>query len=243
MKKAAEYFVIFLMIQFISLTLVNGTIILKGGQLGDNPAGAAIGMNIATFIMVIAVFVIWLRSIKFSFQYYERKPYLQLLLCTLLGFSTISPSVFIDEIMPSVPNVNKELFNSLLASPMGFVSLVFIAPISEEIVFRGAILNAFNTKTNKWLAIFISALLFALVHFNPAQILHAFIMGLMLGWVYFETKSVVPCMLIHIINNGTAFIIIKYYAEISVTTIPVLIISAVILIMSLWGIYKVSTLK
>jgi len=55
--------------------------------------------------------------------------------------------------------------------------------------------------------IVISALLFALVHVNPAQMPHAFLCGLLLGWMYYRTDSVVPGVIFHWVNNTIAYIL------------------------------------
>lgn len=239
MKKAAEYFVIFLMIQFVSITLANGAVLLTGGKVGENLAGTAIGMSIANFILVAAVFMGWFKNIRFSTEYLERKPYLQLLCCILLGAATIAPSLMLQQIMPEVTDENEKLFKSIIAAPWGFMSLVVFGPLTEEIVYRGAILGALVSEgRNKWVAITVSALLFAVSHFNPAQFTHALLIGMLLGWVCIKTKSILPCIAIHIINNGMAFVFIKYFPGESFTSVPLLIVSAVVIIISLWGIVR-----
>lgn len=241
MKKAAEYFVIFLMIQFVSLTLANGAVMLTGGKVGDNLAGTAIGMSVANFILVVAVFMVWLRNVRFSTGYIKQKPYSQLLCCAVLGVATIAPSLYLQQIMPEVADSNEELFKSVIASPFGFISLVFLGPVTEEIVYRGAILGALTSANkNQWVAVLVSALLFAVSHFNPAQFTHALLIGALLGWICIKTKSILPCIVIHIINNGMAFAFIKYFPGVSFTSAPLLIISAAAIIISLWGMVKLT---
>jgi membrane protease YdiL (CAAX protease family) len=64
-----------------------------------------------------------------------------------------------------------------------------------------------NWKPNWKLAVVISALLFSIAHLNPAQMPHAFLLGLLLGWVFVRTGSVVPGIIIHGVNNLTVYII------------------------------------
>ena len=244
MKKAAEYFIIFIMIQFIGLTLANGVILLKGGTLDENQASAAIGMDIANFILVIAVFVVWLKSVPVSAEYIKKKPYLQLLFCVILGFATLAPSALMQQMLPVVADNTKELFEQLLSSAKGFVVLAIIAPITEEIVFRGAVLGALKEASkNKWTAIIISALFFAVAHFNPAQFTHALLIGILLGWLCVRTGSIIPGILIHIINNGAAFVIMNKFPDAPVTSLPVVIVSVAFIIISLWCIVKCTAPK
>ena len=67
--------------------------------------------------------------------------------------------------------------------------------------------------TNPRNSIIISALIFGIIHFNPVQVFFAFIMGLILGWLYYKTKSLWAPILIHFLNNGSAMVIMKYYPE------------------------------
>ena len=82
-------------------------------------------------------------------------------------------------------------------------------PIAEELIFRGAILrvllNTFEHK-GRWIAIALTALIFAFIHGNIAQGVHAFIIGLALGWMYMRTKSVLPGIVLHWVNNTIAYL-------------------------------------
>lgn len=73
--------------------------------------------------------------------------------------------------------------------------------IVEEIVFRGMILNGLRTKFNDISAIFLSALMFALMHGNLQQLVYPFVLGLILGWLKLRTGSIIPCMIVHFTSN------------------------------------------
>lgn len=75
----------------------------------------------------------------------------------------------------------------------------FLGPISEEIIFRGAILRKLE-KHGRVFAIIVSAALFGLFHGNLVQGIFAFFVGLVLGYVAME-YSIRWSMLLHIINN------------------------------------------
>lgn len=60
-----------------------------------------------------------------------------------------------------------------------------------------------------WLAIAFSALLFGVVHMNWAQGFHGFIMGLLLGWLYYRTGSMMPGIIVHWVNNTVAYLMFK----------------------------------
>ena len=105
----------------------------------------------------------------------------------------------------------------------GYVAVGLLAPFAEELVFRGAILRALLRWTPQhWVAIAISAFLFALIHANPAQMPHAFVIGLLLGWLYYRTDSIVPGIVYHWINNSIAYIGYNLYPDPSLKLIDLL---------------------
>ena len=66
---------------------------------------------------------------------------------------------------------------------------------------------------SKWLVVLVSAILFSLLHMNPAQMLVAFILGLFLGWLYVITLSIWPCIICHVANNAASVILMRQNSE------------------------------
>ncbi len=89
----------------------------------------------------------------------------------------------------------------------GFIAVAVLAPIIEELIFRGVVLQGFLKKYSPVKAIILSAVIFGIAHLNPWQFVAAFIIGTFIGWVYYNTRSIVPCILIHFLNNGISFYI------------------------------------
>ncbi|EKS4343741.1 CPBP family intramembrane metalloprotease [Clostridium botulinum] len=90
-----------------------------------------------------------------------------------------------------------------------FILEVIIAPIFEEIVFRGIILEGLLNKYKPITSIIVSSVVFALCHIYIPQIINAIIFGILLGIIYYKTKSVVLCMVSHMLTNGFNFIYIN----------------------------------
>ena len=91
-----------------------------------------------------------------------------------------------------------------------------MVPIAEEIVFRGAIQHTLQVALGKrypWIAIVISALIFGFIHFNLAQGVHAFVIGLFLGWMYYRTGSILPGFVFHWVNNSVAYLMFNLLPE------------------------------
>ena len=103
-----------------------------------------------------------------------------------------------------------ELFETLMNTgehPLSsFFLLVVVAPVTEEVLFRGLILRGFLANYPKRRAILLSALLFALMHTNPWQFVSTFVAGVLLAWLLVETGSLVPCLFAHAVANATAYL-------------------------------------
>ena len=92
---------------------------------------------------------------------------------------------------------------------MAFLGII-IAPIFEEIVFRGIIMKGLTNKgVHPWKAIIFSALLFGIIHGNPWQFLGASVIGLVLGYIYWQSETLLLPILLHAFNN--ALVICLFY--------------------------------
>lgn len=107
--------------------------------------------------------------------------------------------------LADLPNSMQETFEMMMRHPLGIIAIVIMAPIVEELLFRGAIEGYL---LRKWKhpagAIVFSSLVFGLVHGNWVQAPFAFVIGLALGWMYYRTGSLFPGILMHFVNNSTA---------------------------------------
>lgn len=84
---------------------------------------------------------------------------------------------------------------------INFIAVAVITPLVEECFFRGLIYTRLKRGMPIIAAATISSLLFAVMHGEIIWMLIAFFMGLMLIWVFEKTSSLLPCIMIHIINN------------------------------------------
>jgi len=90
------------------------------------------------------------------------------------------------------------------------LTLTVLAPVLEEMIFRGAILESVRAKKGAAAAILISATVFGVIHLIPQQVVNAFFIGLILGYIYVKTGSLVSGIIIHALNNGLAFIMMQW---------------------------------
>jgi membrane protease YdiL (CAAX protease family) len=87
-----------------------------------------------------------------------------------------------------------------------FITIVIAAPLIEELIFRGIILNGLLQRYSPVKSIILSSILFGIAHLNPWQFFTAFIIGVFSGWVYYRTKKLSLSILIHTVNNLVAFV-------------------------------------
>ena len=104
-----------------------------------------------------------------------------------------------------LPDLMQDTFHGMSRNVFGIISIAIMAPLVEELLFRGAIQGYMLRKGMKPLhAILIASAIFGIVHMNPIQIPFAFAIGMIFGWLYYRTGSVVPGIIGHFINNSIA---------------------------------------
>ena len=81
------------------------------------------------------------------------------------------------------------------------VETCIMAPLFEELLYRGIILNGLINRYSSKKAIIYSALIFGIAHLNFPQGINAFLLGLIIGTVYYYTRSIYLCMIMHFANN------------------------------------------
>lgn len=219
MKNALIYTVIFGAIQVVVSFIVQGFwTLVMGKDTVMNATGMIITMAVFS-ILTMAVFPLAKWSVV-SRHWVRTRPWFVLFWCVVAALGAIVPSVWLQEHMPELPNVVEGEFDMIMKDRWGYLVVGLLAPLAEEMVFRGAILRSLlQWKQNPWVGIAISALLFAVVHMNPAQMPHAFLIGLLLGWMYWRTDSIVPGVVYHWVNNTVAYILYNIYPDPDLTLV------------------------
>ena len=114
------------------------------------------------------------------------------------------------------------MFNKIFENDYGIYGAIFkvviMAPVIEELIFRGVIMHGLMRNYSKFTAVFVSALMFALFHLNPWQFPATFILGIVLGILMLRTRNIYLCILGHAINNGLVLISIEYWDVIQKTS-------------------------
>jgi membrane protease YdiL (CAAX protease family) len=91
-----------------------------------------------------------------------------------------------------------------------FVGPVIVSPLTEELVFRGYVLNALLGRLRVITAVFLSAIIFASVHimFGPGLMVYIFLGAFVSAYLFIKFKSLYPCILMHLLTNLWAYIIV-----------------------------------
>ena len=220
MKKAIIY-----LIEFIAIQLIVGFIVTMVWKLitksEDTTTAMIITSTVATGVVTIVIFLL-ARWAEVSPHWLRTRPWMVLTWSVIAALGALIPSAWLQEQIPELPNLVENEFDMILSNRWGYLAIGLLAPLSEEIVLRGAVLRSLLNKpllagrserTNAWTAIVISALFFALIHFNPAQMPHAFTIGLLLGWMYWRTGSILPGVAYHWANNSMAYLIYNIYPD------------------------------
>ena len=210
MKKAILDIITFLGIQ----ALVSLTVPLIWGMVTGSP-DVTTGMMITTtviFSLLTIVVFLWAGWTKVSPTWLRTRPWMVLIWSVIAALGLVVPSAWLQEQIPELPNLVEQEFDMILKDRWGYLAIGLLAPLAEEIVFRGAALRSLlASRLSPLAAIVISALLFAVAHLNPAQMPHAFLVGLLLGWMYWRTGSILPGMAYHWANNSVAYVLYAFY--------------------------------
>ena len=98
-----------------------------------------------------------------------------------------------------VASINVSKYFSLVTT---LILLAVAVPIIEELLFRGLILDSLSESYGSWASIFISSVIFAILHIHPLSILNAFWGGMIYGYVRMRTNSLWPSIFLHSMWNG-----------------------------------------
>ncbi len=112
-----------------------------------------------------------------------------------------------------LPDILENAFEALESGWLGIFAVSVLGPILEEMLFRGAITRELLKRYKPQHAILFSGLIFGLFHINPAQVVPAMLIGFVLAWLYWRTKSIIPGIIIHIINNSLSCYITVVHPE------------------------------
>ena len=164
----------------------------------------AIGMFLSAAAMLLFIHVTKLFRLRKSlFTSMAVRP---LLLSTALVFTVIPTFNVLVQWFPLEDLLENE-FDGLTHTVMGAFTISVLAPLLEEVMFRGAIQGYMMRRMRSpWAAIIAAALVFGIFHMNPVQVVYATLLGVIFGWIYYRTGSLMSVIVGHVLNNTIATI-------------------------------------
>lgn len=223
------FLVVFALLQIMAMKTVSLFILLYSGMafqcalqhafqtsvLSSNGIILSSGLS---GVLTILLFV-WRKWANVSTSFLSCKSVIPICWIILLALGTLFPSTWmVEQMQVDVPTNIEQVLTMLLSSSWGYLVVGILTPIAEELIFRGAILRILLQSfryQRVWIWIVLSAFIFALAHGNMAQLPHAFLMGLLLGWMYVRTNSVFPGIIFHWANNSLVFLLYQINSDLS----------------------------
>lgn len=195
------------------VAMVAGVIsVAQGGDVASVAQSATV-LGISSLLAnVIAIIVLLkLRYANFSFGHMRSSDIMPaLVIAAVLALAMVLPLSWLSDSL-ELPDFLKNEFTASMSDFWAIIAISLVAPVAEEILFRGAIQGALQKIMKPKWAIFLSALIFGLIHFNPVQVCGAFLMGLVFAWLYYRTGSVWPGIVAHATNNIVSTILGQFY--------------------------------
>ena len=203
---------------FLLFQALGGVIVLVvqmftgGGNLLDNVSERLFDarlVGIATFacnvLMAVSCLFLFRRSLYANSAYVPSSTRWKRSLVAIGGciLGTIALDLLSE--LVALPNIMEEQMIGMCREPWGMLAIAIGAPLGEEVMFRWGIMgHMLRRNCSAPMAIVVSAVLFGLLHMNPAQVFFAGAMGIMLGILYWRSGSLLWPFLLHFLNNSVA---------------------------------------
>lgn len=177
----------------------------------------AMGLMLSTVAMLL--FLHFAGFFRLRWRLFKSISFRPLLFSTLLVFT----SMFALNIFVQWFNLNDNLadqFNGLVHNVVGAFTVSVLAPLLEEAMFRGAMQGYMMRRFNPWVGIVVAALVFGVFHMNPVQIMYATLLGVVFGWIYYRTRSLMSVIVGHVLNNSIATAVMLLFPASEVEQVP-----------------------
>ena len=164
------------------------------------------------FFCMIAYLVLLTKKNNFRIHWLENISFQGIgmsFVCAILFYIVLDKGFdpILEKCFPASEESYQQMLQSLRSEPVvSLLQICVLAPIIEEVLMRGFLLGGLSRNYGKFVALLISAFLFAVLHFNMAQTLSAFVCGIVLGLLYLRTGSIFCCILAHAGYNLISYI-------------------------------------
>ncbi len=202
---------------FLLGTLAGGLLIVPVLKLALSVSEQAVTFAgyMVQFVLIIVLTLVYRRSrggsgtlFRFSIKWFNAALILWgVVLVFMIG-------VVIEPLLELFPDSYLEMLNNAIGrGGWAIATTVIAAPIMEEMLFRGIVLESVRSRYGSFRAIIISAAVFGLIHIIPQQVINAFLVGIVLGFVYVKTESLTSVIILHAVNNALAYLQTVVFGE------------------------------
>lgn len=237
LMKTVKLFLLWLGL-FLALPIIGAIV----GRFFTSPANYEIlkWSQLLGYVLMIIIFF-GKRYVELSFGHIERRMVwpavgMSVLIAASQAFVLFSALSLLDVDL-QFQGEELERRQRLVSGMAGILNACIFAPVGEEICFRGIILGGLlKTRCRPWLAILVSAIIFASFHGFGANFVTAMLFGILAGWLYWRTGSIIPGIIIHITNNSLTAIDLSN--QTNALYLIILVVGLVLLAYGVWWFWK-----
>lgn len=201
---------------FIGVSFVGNIVRIIIERSADADPAFATFVSYVVSVGITVVFAWWITTRKgtvrhpFSFSLKRSNPTLILwgIILVLVTSTVIEPLL---ELFPA--EYLDYLQDAVGTGGWAMLTTVVAAPLLEEILFRGIIQQEISNSYGKVRGVVMAAAVFGIVHIIPQQVINAFFIGIILGYIYIKSGSLTPAILIHAVNNAISYIFMQLFGD------------------------------
>ncbi len=203
-------------------------------------------MTLAQSIIYVIVFGIWFYKVfcdgKIDTDNIKKSLKLKYWLCFIpAGYAA---QLMVDGVLTLVRPLFPDAFShydkmvsnitGVSSSFVMLLAVILVAPIAEEIIFRGLVLGYGQKIFSPIISILLQGLLFGLYHGNVIQGVYAFFMGVVLGVTAYKLGSVIPTIILHISINASLLFVPKVLFATQTKTIVTTLVAGIVFALLIW---------
>lgn len=219
--RIAKLIVLYLVYQFAFTVLAMVGVVVYGIVSGTldvsniaalQSSGEVLPMSLTVWAMAIGLFLsslcmLW-HLLHFKYFSFGSAPFKQIeSRVMILSIALVFVCMWVFNVCAGwmdLPDNLARQMEALSNNVLGVFTISILAPLLEEVLFRGAIQGYLMQRFSPWTSIIISSLIFGVIHMNPIQVFYATCVGIVFGWIYYRTRSLVPVVVGHVLNNSLA---------------------------------------